>query len=43
MQSGFAQVTLTNAAHEIDIDYRRSSSPATAYVRRARLSIQQVA
>jgi hypothetical protein len=43
MQSGFAQVTLTNAVHEIDIDYRRSSSPATAYVRRARLSIQQVA
>ncbi len=36
---GFAYATLTAGAHTVDIDYRRSSSAGTAYIRNARLAV----
>lgn len=41
--SGFAQVTLTEASHTIDIDWSRSSGGGNARIRNARLQLYRVA
>jgi len=39
---GFAVITLTNAAHNIDVDYASSVSNKTAYIKNVRLSVWKV-
>lgn len=40
--SGFKEVALSAAAHEVDIDFKTEISPKTAYVKNARLEIWRV-